>query len=68
MIFARMIRSPMRQDPSNELVLIFDWRHQEVTLDTIRPAGAGDIVDVHIGDGRGDELSVSVCDRRVQKH
>ncbi len=58
----------MLKDPSDEFVLIFNRRHQEVAPDTVRPTGARDIVDVHIGDGRGDELSVSIRNRRVHQH
>ena len=68
MILAGLIRSPMRENPSHQLVLILDRSDEEIPLHSEGPRRSCDVMDVHVRHGRGYERPIPIRDRIVQQN
>ena len=57
---------PMREDAAHDLVLLVDWRDDEILLHAVGSTRSRDIVDIEIRDRRRDGRTMTIHDRIVQ--
>ena len=63
MVEARPLTDPpVIEDAVDELLLVLERMDQIVALDTVDACGAGDIVDIEIGDVRRDDIPALILD------
>ena len=66
-VLAAVAGLPMVDDLERELLQRLDRRDHEEAADAVGATGTGDIVDIHVGHRRGDDLTVLVVNRIVQQ-
>ncbi len=66
-VLAAIAELPVIDDFEREFLQRLDRRDEKKPLDAVGSAGAADIVDIHVGDRRGDDLAVLIVNRIMQQ-